>query len=279
LAGQWLGKTTGWRSRPIVSEGAALAVIALYSFFPPALGFLLRYTLGNRLGWFPISPTIDFYQFERDFPGISQSYVMDCMMFSLASALLFVLFFYLVLHKWAKIRLSGLVSMLLIAAIWVAGWFIAGVGLPAIRMIYHAAIPLFAFILLSMGEMTIITRTSLAETKREEYILTARAKGLTDAQIRDRHAIRNAYLPVISKAIVSLPYLIAGLAIIEYSLIWPGLGSGVFSAVLVQDVPLALGYLLFIGVFSLGARLLLELAYLALDPRLRYVVQKVGVNL
>jgi peptide/nickel transport system permease protein len=169
--------------------------------------------------------------------------------------------------------------MLLIAAIWVAGWFIAGVGLPAIRMIYHAAIPLFAFILLSMGEMTIITRTSLAETKREEYILTARAKGLTDAQIRDRHAIRNAYLPVISKAIVSLPYLIAGLAIIEYSLIWPGLGSGVFSAVLVQDVPLALGYLLFIGVFSLGARLLLELAYLALDPRLRYVVQKVGVNL
>jgi peptide/nickel transport system permease protein len=144
---------------------------------------------------------------------------------------------------------------------------------PALRLLHYAALPIFAFSLLTLGEIAIITRTSLAETMHDEYVTTARAKGLSEAAVRDRHAARNALLPVISKVIVSLPYLIAGLAIIEYSLGWQGLGSAVFNYTLAKDVPMVLGHLLFIGIFAMGARVLLEILYLYLDPRLRSSVQ------
>lgn len=275
LLGHWLGKATGWRSKRWVSEGTALSVIGLYAFFPPALAFLLRYFLGEQLEWFPANPGIFWYLYEKDFPDVSPTKVMNQMVFTLAGITLAVVVFKEALYRW-RVRLPVPLAFLLISAGWVGSWFALGVGLPALRLLHFAALPIFAFTLLSLGEIAIITRTSLAETLHEEYITTARAKGLSEAAVRDRHAVRNALLPVISKVIVSLPYLIGGLAIIEYSLNWGGLGSAVFYSTLGQDVPLALGYLLFIGIFALGARLLLELIYLSLDPRIRSRMQTGG---
>lgn len=269
LFGYWLGKFSGWSKSGLISDGTAISVIALYAFFPPALAFLLQQFLGVRLGWFPVNPNIFWYQFQKDFPEVNSTFIMSRMVVTLAGVALAVLIFKEALYRWRRSRLPGPLIILLVAAGWIGCWFALGIGFPALRLLHFAALPIFAFTLLSLGEIAIITRTSLAETLHDPYVITARAKGLREAEIRDRHAARNALLPVISKAIVSLPYLIGGLAIIEYSLNWQGLGSAVFYSTLGQDVPLAMGYLLFIGLFALVVRLLLELLYLYLDPRIR----------
>lgn len=269
LFGHWLGKYTEWRRRWWVSEVSTLGVIGLYAFFPPALTFLLGYLFGNRLGWLPSNQEIFWYLYEKDFPDVRPNAIMSQMVSTLVGVTLAGVLCKEGIYRWKRIRLPGLIMPLLIVAGWIGSWFALGIALPALRLLHFAALPILAFSLLSAGEITILTRVSLAETLHEEYINTARAKGLTEVAVRDRHATRNALLPVVSKAIVSLPYLIAGLAIVEYSLQWNGLGSAVFYATLGQDVPLALGYLLFIGLFAMGARLLLESVYLYLDPRIR----------
>jgi peptide/nickel transport system permease protein len=109
----------------------------------------------------------------------------------------------------------------------------------------------------------------MEETLTEQYIETARAKGLRPVVIRDRHAARNALLPVLSKLVTSLPYLLAGLVIIEQSVNWNGIGSLLFDAVVQQDLPIVMGVLVVIGLVVLVCRFILELAYDALDPRMR----------
>ncbi|MEX1247135.1 MAG: ABC transporter permease [Anaerolineales bacterium] len=269
LLGYWLGKNTGWRSPRWLSEGTALFVIGLYAFFPPALAFLLQYFLGRQLEWLPANSEAHWARFQRDFPTLNQVDIMSEMVIVLAAVVLAVWGLTAVLYRWRRMRLPASITLSLVLISWLASLYARGIGAPALRVLYIASIPILAFMLLTVGELTIITRTSLAETVHEEYITTARAKGIPEAAVRDRHAARNALLPVISRAIVSLPYLIAGLAVVEYSLQWRGLGSAVFGSTLRQDVPLALGYLLFIGVLAMGARLLLEVLYFYLDPRLR----------
>jgi peptide/nickel transport system permease protein len=273
LFGNWLGKSSGWSKSGLVSNGTAIGVIALYAFFPPALAFLLRHFLGDQLEWFPVKATLFWHQYRQDFPGISPTLMMNRMVITLVAAILGVVLLKELLYRWRRIRLLVPLSILLVSGSWIGSWVALGIDPPALRLLHYAALPIFAFSLLTLGEIAIITRTSLAETMHDEYVTTARAKGLTEAAVRDRHAARNALLPVISKVIVSLPYLIAGLAIIEYSLNWQGLGSAVFYYTLAQDVPMVLGHLLFIGIFAMGARLLLEILYLYLDPRLRSGVQ------
>lgn len=269
LIGNWLGKSSGWSKSSLVSNGTAIGVIALYAIFPPALAFLLRHFLGDQLEWFPVKATLFWPQYRQDYPGISPALVMNRMVITLAAAILGVVLLHGLLYRWRRIRLVVPLSILLVGGSWIGSWVVLGIAPPALRLLHYAALPIFAFSLLTLGEIAIITRTSLAETMHDEYVTTARAKGLSEAAVRDRHAARNALLPVISKVIVSLPYLIAGLAIIEYSLGWQGLGSAVFNYTLAQDVPMVLGHLLFIGIFAMGARVLLEIIYLYLDPRLR----------
>jgi peptide/nickel transport system permease protein len=272
--GNWLGKSTAWQKRRMISEGTALTVTGLYAFFPPALAFLLGHFLVDQLGWFPSEHTF-WYLFERDYPDVNIGGLKNQMVISLVFVSLVVVVCGNLLYRWRRVRLPMAAFLPLVAAGWLGSWVALGIAGSALRILHFAALPILAFTLLTMGEMSIISSTSLAETIHEEYVTTARAKGLSEAAVRDRHAARNALLPVISKVVVSLPYLIAGLAIIEYSLNWPGLGSAVFYSTQGQDVPMALGYLLFIGIFAMGARLLLELIYLFLDPRMRTGLQEV----
>ena len=115
-----------------------------------------------------------------------------------------------------------------------------------------------------------IMQASMDEVMRSEYINTAKAKGLPDSVVLERHAARNALLPVISRLVISLPYLITGVVIIESSTDWPGMGTKMWNALYWQDMPLVMATLLIVGVLSLIARLLLDVITAFLDPRIRY---------
>ncbi len=104
---------------------------------------------------------------------------------------------------------------------------------------------------------------------REDYILTARAKGLTEKVVRDKHAARNALLPVVTSLILSLAFVISGGIITETIFSWPGMGQTLLTAALTEDIPLAVGSLTFVAVIALFAHLIVDILYVFLDPRMR----------
>jgi peptide/nickel transport system permease protein len=110
----------------------------------------------------------------------------------------------------------------------------------------------------------------MADTLEEEYITVARAKGLPERIVRNKHAVRNAILPVVSRLVITLPYLMTGVVIIEDVFGWPGVGSVLFDSLYQQDMPIAMAIMLFVGLFSLISRLLLDILLAYFDPRIRY---------
>ena len=115
----------------------------------------------------------------------------------------------------------------------------------------------------------LLTRNSMLETMREDYVAAARAKGLPEATVRDRHVARNALLPVITSLVFSLAFAIDGGVIIETIFSWPGMGQTLVSAAQQEDLPLAVGAFVFVGAFVLLAHLAVDILYALLDPRIR----------
>lgn len=126
-----------------------------------------------------------------------------------------------------------------------------------------------AVMLIAFGEVAMVMRAGMDDELDEDYVTTARAKGVPDVSIRDRHAARNAVLPLLSRAIIGVPYLLSGLIIIERELQLSGVSWVFFDAVSRVDVPLIIGVLVIIGALVLALRLILDVIHAALDPRVR----------
>jgi len=171
--------------------------------------------------------------------------------------------------------LSTLLSLLFITAAWVASWSLMGIYPYAVDIARAAALPLVGYVLLSFGEIMLVMRTTMLDVMHEQYVHTARAKGLPDYAVRDRHVARNAILPVLSGLVVRLPYLLTGAVMLERALHWEGLGTELFLAVGLQNIVLVMGLILVIGVISLAARLLLDILQVWLDPRLQTAAREV----
>ena len=152
----------------------------------------------------------------------------------------------------------------------IGSWYALGFNIQALDILSRAAIPTLTYTALSFGETMLIMRTSMADTLEEEYITVARAKGLPERIVRNKHAVRNAILPVVSRLVITLPYLMTGVVIIEDVFGWPGVGSVLFDSLNQQDMPIAMAILLFVGVFSLISRLLLDILLAYFDPRISY---------
>ena len=115
-----------------------------------------------------------------------------------------------------------------------------------------------------------LTRTSMLETLKEDYILTARAKGLPAKMIRDKHAARTALLPVWTGLVFALGFAVSGGIITEAIFSWPGMGQTLLNSALVADIPVALGALTVFGVMVLISHLVADVGYAFIDPRIRY---------
>jgi len=110
----------------------------------------------------------------------------------------------------------------------------------------------------------------MLETIGENYILLAKAKGLPSHIIRDRHAARNAFFPVLTRLVLNLPYVIIGSLAIELVFNWQAMGVVVFQAIEFQDIPLLMGILSLVGIMALTGHIILDILQIYLDPRLRY---------
>ncbi len=151
-------------------------------------------------------------------------------------------------------------------------WLDPGAGLidKALDVLHHMALPLSTLFLIHFGSYLLIMRGSMLETLKEDYILTARAKGLGDKIIRDHHAAPNAALPVVTSVGLSLAFSINGGALTETVFTWPGIGRELVFSVSYNDYPLAQAAFLLIALVVLLSNLVVDIIYARLDPRITY---------
>ncbi len=133
----------------------------------------------------------------------------------------------------------------------------------------HLVLPITVITVGSIAGMSRFMRSSMLEVLRQDYILTARAKGLSNGAVIFRHALRNALLPVITLLGLSVPGLIGGSVIIETIFALPGLGQLFYTAVMARDYPLIMGNLVLGAVLTLAGNLLADIGYGLADPRIR----------
>ena len=131
----------------------------------------------------------------------------------------------------------------------------------------HMLLPTLVYTIVYMGEYTLIMRSSLMDVLSEDYILTAKAKGLNAFQILKDHALKNAMLPLVTIIALNLGFTVAGAIQIEAVFSWPGLGAAVVEAVGRRDFPVLQGAFLLIAVAVIFANLIADLTYSSLDPR------------
>jgi peptide/nickel transport system permease protein len=133
----------------------------------------------------------------------------------------------------------------------------------------HMVLPALTLTLAYLGEYALVMRSSLLETMREDYLLLARAKGLRDLLVRNRHAVPNALLPVVTLIAINFGFVLSGAIAVEAIFSWPGLGLATYDALKGPDLPMLQGLFLVFSAAVIAANLFADLLYGYLDPRVR----------
>jgi len=137
-------------------------------------------------------------------------------------------------------------------------------------VIRHMVVPVACYTYGSLAYCARFIRSTLAEVLEQDYIRTARAKGLSESAVLWRHAFRNALIPFVTMMGLSLPALLGGSVILEKVFAWPGMGSLFFEAIGTYDYPLIMGIAMMYSVLVLVGTLLADLLYAVVDPRVSY---------
>jgi glutathione transport system permease protein len=164
-----------------------------------------------------------------------------------------------------------------LALIWAFGfqlrWFpIGGRGGPlwTAEGIMHAVLPAITLASSSIGSLARLTRSSMLEVLGEDYVRTARAKGLAQRAIVYKHALRNAALPLVTILGLQFGFLLGGAVVTETVFSWPGMGRMMIQAILRKDFPIVQGAVLVFALSFVVINLLVDLVYALINPRVRY---------
>ncbi len=139
----------------------------------------------------------------------------------------------------------------------------------ALDFLYHLALPALVLGLSAAGATARFVRASLLEVLDQEYIRTARAKGLTEGRVLWVHALRNSLAPLLQLLGLSLPFLLSGALVVEVVFSWPGMGRMTYGAILARDYPLILAATALTAALVVAGSLLADLLQAAVDPRVR----------
>jgi peptide/nickel transport system permease protein len=166
--------------------------------------------------------------------------------------------------------------LLYIGAVWL-GYFPFGGMTSSLRVAgdpldvaYHMVLPVSSLAIQSIAGWSRYVRATMLEVMHQDYIRTARAKGLSRSRVNFRHALRNALIPVVTLFGLSLPALIAGAAITEQIFSWPGLGSFGITAIGQRDYPVVMAFVLLGGIAVVLGNLIADILYGVVDPRIKY---------
>lgn len=148
------------------------------------------------------------------------------------------------------------------------GMYTTGGGGGFIDLVRHMVLPVIVLCVQMMGSFIKQTRGSVMEVMNEEYIKTARQKGISEARVVVFHALRNAWIPIVTTIGLNIPFLVGGAVVTEQIFAWPGIGSLMITAINTRDYDLIMGVTVLISVVVLAANIVLDIVYAWLDPRI-----------
>lgn len=163
------------------------------------------------------------------------------------------------------IELARRTNFYLVDAVLSGNWAAAG------NVLRHLVLPAVTLSTVPLAIIARMTRSSLLEVLRQDYVRTARAKGLAEQRVVTRHALRNAAIPIITVIGLNVGSLLGGAILTETIFAWPGVGRLVVDAIFARDYPVVQGAVLVIALVFVVVNLVVDLAYAYLDPRIRYV--------
>jgi peptide/nickel transport system permease protein len=269
-AGFVTGKILAWQRGGFVEYTSTIAGVTLYTVFLPWFALMMIWLFAVTLDWFPPGKFIDPQKWLTVEVTTNQIFIQIIWTTLIALVVMFVGLWVsnrVERHLRLPVRLAGVLVPLAGLGLY---WATSGVGNLAWDIISHLFLPVLTLTLYAYAGTMLLMRTTMLETLREDYILTARAKGLPDKSVRDDHAARNALLPVWTGLVFGITGSIGGGIITETVFSWPGVGRALLTHSLAEDIPVAMGILTMLGVLTLVSHLIVDVGYAFLDPRIRY---------
>ena len=150
------------------------------------------------------------------------------------------------------------------------GMFDPQVGKTVGQVAKHMILPLLSIAFIDVARYSRYIRSAMLEVMNQDYIRTAKAKGLKRYYIIFYHALRNAFLPIVTLVGLDLPFLLAGAVVTERIFAWPGMGRLFLDHLQRADGPVVMGIVIILAVFVVFSQILTDITYAALDPRIRY---------
>jgi peptide/nickel transport system permease protein len=221
------------------------------SFFLALVSFVLSIIISIPIG--VISATRQYSKVDNGFT-----------IFALIGISMPSFFFGLLLIKWLAVD----IQLFPVSGMATPGTTATGLAYAG-DVAYHMVLPLIVLTLGSVASLMRYTRSSMLEVIRQDYIRTARAKGLREKVVIYRHALRNALIPIITIFGLSLAGLFSGAIITESIFVWPGIGPIELLAVSNRDYPLLMGINMLLALLTLLGNLIADISYALVDPRIR----------
>ncbi len=268
--GLWLGRYMGWQRQGWWHAPTTGVAIACYTAFPPWLAFLLVQVFALNLRWFPAEGVLS-HDSWRGVNAASDVVIVWLLATALVAGLALLGLHWLTRRTRSRGRRLRIVGGAVIVGGAGLAWALSGWLSLALDLLWHLVLPLTTLVLLSFGETMLLMRVTMRDTLYEDYVLAARAKGLPDHIVRDRHAARLALLPVLARFIIQLPFVLIGSFAIESIFHWQGMGYALFQAVDFHDIPVLMGVLSIVGISLLAVHVVLDILHAWLDPRVRAV--------
>ena len=268
-----IGKILAWRRGSRSETWITITSVFSYTVFYPWFALMMLWVFGYKLGWLPIGK---FLYPEKWYDAPFDSDVVFTSMIKFTIAISFLQFLaYLVTRGIESLNLRKYIrfsSLLLIITGSYFYWNSSKMIIQkpyAMDIAYHMILPVIVVTIVAFAGTALLTRTTMMEVLKEDYILTARAKGISQKRIRDRHAARTALLPVVTSFIFTIVTIIDGSVLTEQIFSWPGMGQLLLQSVLEEDIPVAMATFSFVGIFALIAHFVADISYSYLDPRIR----------
>lgn len=219
--------------------------------------YLVGVVIGSRIGW------------KRGGIGEGGWILFSLFFFNMPSFWIGLIFIWIFAFKLGWFPLSGFQSATPGDLVARFPWLNNNPFQGAFDYLWHLALPLTVLVLISLAGVILLMRTSLLEVLKEDYILTARAKGLPERVVRRHHADRNAYLPIVTSFTISLAFSVGGAIILEQIFTYQGIGYFFLQAILIQDHFLAGATLFILSLMVIAGNIVADLLYAWFDPRVR----------
>jgi peptide/nickel transport system permease protein len=227
--GGWLGRFSGYRGRSVLTGSMTFVAIVFLTAFPPALAFAMEHVVRVTLR----------YRRQGEFGGLDEarwlvselnpSQVLWRMVLVLAATLAAVWAVEAAVRRLARRRIPRWPMLAVMVVVPYLIWRVMGLDAHILDLAGTMVLIVLGVLLLTFGDVLLVTRAAMDDVMLEDYVMAARARGLSERRVRDVHAARPALLPVLSRFTVSIPYFLTGLVILEAVFAGVGASSGFLS--------------------------------------------------